>query len=160
MKRLLTPIVALLMSGPVPVTGRTTDLADTRNPVGVGVAQFEHEGYGAAGVASTARGLVEQELAYHSRIGLIERAHLADLLEEIGFQQSGVTPNEGADETGASGNVQLLIFGPASRRPPQEYRLALRIVDVATGRVLRAEETVIPSEGPKFEQTIRVSAGV
>lgn len=34
-----------------------------------------------------------------------------------------------------SGNVQLLIFGQASRRPPQEYRLALRIVNVATGRV-------------------------
>ena len=88
---------------------------------------------GLPGVASAARGLVEQELAHHSRIVLIERAHFADLLEEIGFQQSGVTPNEGAAETGASGNVQLLIFGQASRRPPQEYRLALRIVESPRG---------------------------
>ncbi|MBT6147563.1 MAG: hypothetical protein HOH74_19155, partial [Gemmatimonadetes bacterium] len=101
--------------------------------IGVGIADFEHSGYGADGIATAARGIVEQELTSQPGIVLIERSRLASLLEEISFQQSGITQPEGAAEAGLSGNVQLLLFGQVARSATGEFRLALRIVDVATG---------------------------
>lgn len=167
MIRLFTPLPALLRAATVVVALGSGALAagDTDRPtvgvreaVGVGVAQFEHEGYGADGIAAAARGLVEQELSRHARVALIERSRLADLLEEISFQQSGITTPDGSAEIGVGHNVQFLVFGQAARRTPQEYRLALRVVDVATGRVLRAEETAVPREGPAFERVVRALA--
>ncbi len=169
MIRLLSPHSALLRAVALVAALPVAALAagDTGSPtaIGVGVAEFEHEGYrhagiryGADGVAAAARGLVERELGNHARVALIERSRLADLLEEISFQQSGVTTPEGAAEIGVGHNVQLLVFGQVARRSPIEYRLALRVVDVATGRVLRAEEMAVPREGPAFERVVRAVA--
>ncbi len=129
--------------------------ATSAPPVAVGVADFDSEGYGANGIASAAHGIVEQELARQSRITLIERSRLAALIEEISFQQSGITHPDDAVEIGISSNVRLLIFGQAARSGSGEYRLALRVVDVATGRILRAEETPVPGQGVHFGAVVR-----
>ncbi|MDP7450618.1 MAG: SUMF1/EgtB/PvdO family nonheme iron enzyme [Candidatus Latescibacteria bacterium] len=152
MNRLLTPLAAVLISGAALASGTDGET------ISVGVTEFDHEGYGADGVAAAARGLVEEQLSRHARLVLVERSRLADLLEEVSFQQSGITMPEGAAEIGVGHNVQLLVFGQASRRAPREFHLALRIVDVATGRVLRVEETTVDRDGNTFDRRVRESA--
>ena len=165
MIRLSTIRFSLALVIAMTVTPRLASAAgsDPRHPsvsehaaVGIGLADFEHQGYGADGIAAAARGLVEQELARRTGFTLIERSRLSSLLEEISFQQSGITRPEGAVEVGISSNVQLILFGQVARSASGKYRLALRIVDVATGRVLRAEETPVPTLGAELERAVRV----
>ena len=85
MNRLLTPLAAVLISGAALASGTDGET------ISVGVTEFDHEGYGADGVAAAARGLVEEQLSRHARLVLVERSRLADLLKEVSFQQSGIT---------------------------------------------------------------------
>ena len=121
--------------------------------VAVGVPDFEHQGDAAAGVAAATRGIVEEELG--GRVQLVERARLADVLEELSFQQSGVTEPGGAAEIGRAGNVQLLLFGEVGRLSSDEFSLSLRLVEVATDRVVRSEEARVPGTGPRLAATAR-----
>lgn len=127
-------------------------------PLAVGVPEFAAEGYGAAGVAAAARGLVEDELSRSGRIALVERSRLADVLTELGFQQSGATAPEGVAAAGRTANVQLLLFGQVSRLSAKEFRLTMRAVDVATGRVVRSEALRLPAAGPAFDKAVRTVA--
>ncbi|MDA0337869.1 MAG: SUMF1/EgtB/PvdO family nonheme iron enzyme [bacterium] len=154
--RRLALLLTIVWAGSSWAAGHTGGTPPTSaSPVAVGVADFDSEGYGARGIASAAHGIVEQELARQGRTTLIERSRLATLIEEISFQQSGITHPDDAVEIGVSSNVQLLIFGQAARSGSGEYRLALRVVDVATGRILRAEETPVPAQGVHFGPTVR-----
>ena len=121
--------------------------------VSVAIVYFEHQGYGADGIAA-AHGLVEEALVRQAGITLIERSRLTSLLEEVSFQQSGMTRPEGAAEIGVSSNVQFILFGQVARTASGEYRLALRIVDVATGKVLRVEETPVAAQSAGLERAV------
>lgn len=127
----------------------------TGKSAGIGVADFDHEGYGADGIAASARGVVEHELSRFPQVTVVERSRLGDVLDEVGFQQSGVTRPDGAADIGVAHNVQYLLFGQAARQARGDYRLALRVVQVATGRVLRTEEILLSSDAARFERDVR-----
>lgn len=148
---------AVLMSlGLVTYSDAQTALQLTPSPAaGIGVVDFDHEGYGADGIAASARGVAEQELGRFPQVTVVERSRLGDVLDEVGFQQSGVTSSDGAADLGVAHNIQYLLFGQAARQAPGSYRLALRIVHVSTGRVLRTEEIELGSNSARFERDVR-----
>jgi formylglycine-generating enzyme required for sulfatase activity len=127
--------------------------ADAADRLWVGVPDLEHEGYGSGAIAGAVRGLVEQELSRNARFAVVERARLADVLDEIAFQQSGVTRPQGAAEVGGGHNVQLLLFGEVGRLSTEAYHLSLRVVEVTSNRVLRSEEANLSREA--VEATVR-----
>lgn len=132
--------------------------APAADRLAVGVPDFQAEGHGAAAVAAAARGLVEQELGRSTRFAVVERARLADVLSEVGFQQSGATAPEGVAEAGRTANVQLLLFGQVARLDANRFRLTVRAIDVATGRVLRSESVGLQSQGPALDAAVRALA--
>jgi formylglycine-generating enzyme required for sulfatase activity len=161
-RRSAVPFAAVLLLGALCGSALAAGSAGTSGRpltgvIGVGVAEFESDGYGADGIASAARGLVEQELGRHRRITLVEREQLGALLEEVSFQQSGITKAQGTAEIGLGDNLQCLLFGRVARVAVGRYRLALRVVDVATGRVLGVEETELVSKGQNFETQVHAT---
>ncbi len=85
------------------------------------------------------RTLLENELTRSGRFRLAERARVAVVLEELSFQQSGVTDAAGMAEIGHHLNVDKLFFVGVHRLYPN-YRVTVKIVDVTTNEVLRVEE--------------------
>ncbi|MEE2659369.1 MAG: SUMF1/EgtB/PvdO family nonheme iron enzyme [Candidatus Latescibacterota bacterium] len=109
----------------------------------VGVTNFTFTGYAAA-AARSAKTVIESRLAASSRFDIVERSRLSDILEEVAFQQSGVTETSSAALLGQQANIDLLLFGDAARLPEGGYTVTMRVVDVATGRVLHAQQEMLP----------------
>ena len=82
---------------------------------------------------------VEDELSKSGKFNLVERGRLKQVLEEVSFQQSGVTNDESAAKLGQQLNVDKLVFLRVHRLR-QKYQLSLKVVDVSTNRILRAFE--------------------
>jgi sulfatase modifying factor 1 len=146
--------IPLLLLCLLPLTPEAAPAAGTAGRIGVGVADFQGEGYRARALASAAHGAVEEELSRLPGVRLVERRRLGDLLDEIAFQQSGVTLSDDAVKAGRSANVQLLVFGDVSLTGSEPAQLALRVVDVASNRVLRVEQFPLPARSPAREQAI------
>ena len=92
-----------------------------------------------ADLSTYVRTLLENELTRSGRFRLAERARVAVVLEELSFQQSGVTDAAGMAEIGHHLNVDKLFFVGVHRLYPN-YRVTVKIVDVTTNEVLRVEE--------------------
>ena len=60
--------------------------------------------------ADHVQAIVEEELQKSGRFTLVERERVKDVLEEISFQQSGVTAQDKAAEIGHHLNVKQLVF--------------------------------------------------
>lgn len=116
-----------------------------REPVAAAVIALPDSGAGAAGSAQ-ATALLEDELRRTGRYTVVERRRVREVLDEIAFQQSGVTAPEGATELGRLLNAAQLLYLQAVRTP-QGRELTVRVVDVATGQVLRAESQSLPARG-------------
>lgn len=87
-------------------------------------------------IAGIVLSAVEEELSNSSKFTLVERTQLKKLLEEVAFQQSGVTNQKSAATLGQQLNVDKLVLLRVNR-VRQKYQLNLKIVDVQTGSVLR-----------------------
>jgi formylglycine-generating enzyme len=101
-----------------------------------------------------ARSLLEKELSQSDRFILVERQRIQQVLEETSFQQSGVTEGKGTAELGRLLDVDRLFF-LQTHRLPSGYELTLKIVDVATGRVLRVEKQSLGREQRQTQLAIR-----
>ena len=92
--------------------------------------------------------VLEAELSRSGRFALVERSRVQEVLEEITFQQSGVTTPEKVSELGHHLNVEKLLFAEVLRVSP-DYKLVVKVVDVATDQVVKVEEETL---GPRQEQ--------
>jgi formylglycine-generating enzyme required for sulfatase activity len=93
-------------------------------------------------VAAVVQNALEEALARSDRVVLVERSRLKDVLQEVAFQQSGVTQSRTSSPVGEQLNVQMLVFAEVARVYP-DYKVVVKIVDVATGKVLRADEETV-----------------
>ncbi|MSR82223.1 MAG: hypothetical protein EXS58_04780 [Candidatus Latescibacteria bacterium] len=103
---------------------------------------------GAPGVPAYAQSVLEAELSRSGRFTIVERSHVQEVIEEINFQQSGITVPEKASELGRHLNVEKLFFAEVLRLGTT-YKLVVKVVDVATAQVVKAEEENL---GPRQEQ--------
>ena len=92
--------------------------------------------------------LLEDELRRSGRFDLVERAQVGKVIEELSFQQSGVTDVAGMTEIGHHLNVEKLFFLSLHRLYPN-YKVTVKIVDVATNEIVRIEEQDL---GTKVDQ--------
>ena len=138
-------LVLALFSAAVPAWGRER--------LRLAVAPVEREGYVPAGVSAAVQSALERELAASDRFDLVERERLEDVLQEISFQQAGVTEPGATAELGRQLNVDLLVFASVARLGA-DYGLRLRVVDVESARVMRAEEAVLG----RLDTTVRATS--
>ena len=96
-------------------------------------------GAGTREVSAFVQSAVEDELSNSGKFNLVERGRLKQVLEEVSFQQSGVTNDESAAKLGQQLNVDKLVFLRVHRLR-QKYQLSLKVVDVSTNRILRVVE--------------------
>ena len=93
-----------------------------------------------AGVSSDeARTLTEKLRVELHRTGLfkvIERGQMNEILKEQGFQRTGCTSQECAVEIGQIIGVKKIIAGTVGR-VGNTYSISIRLVDVATGEILK-----------------------
>ena len=104
------------------------------------VADAEHKD-----TANLVAAVLQEELSRSGKFTLVERTLLKEVIEEITFQQSGVTQSETAAQIGKHLNVELLFFAQV-QRIRSDYSAALKIVDVGTNQVLRVEEQALGRE--------------
>lgn len=93
-------------------------------------------GAGTREVSAFVQSAIEDELSKSGKFNLVERGRLKQVLEEISFQQAGVTDEESAAKLGQQLNVDKLVFLRVHRLR-QKYQLSLKVVDVSTNRILR-----------------------
>ena len=111
------------------------------------------ENVGTKEIAGVVLSAVEEELSNSSKFTLVERAQLKKLLEEVAFQQSGVTDQKSAATLGQQLNVDKLVLLRVNR-VRQKYQLNLKVVDVQTGSVLRV---IDQSLGKKIDAIVEPS---
>ena len=133
MLRSLLPL--LIIASALPCLAGSTSVT-------VGVAPVEAGTRASASVAAVVQNALEEALARSDRVVLVERSRLKDVLQEVAFQQSGVTQSRTSSPVGEQLNVQMLVFAEVARVYP-DYKVVVKIVDVATGKVLRADEETV-----------------
>ncbi|MCC7264978.1 MAG: SUMF1/EgtB/PvdO family nonheme iron enzyme [Candidatus Latescibacteria bacterium] len=101
-----------------------------------------------AALPAYVQALLEAELSRSGRFKLVERSRVQQVLEEVNFQQAGVTAADKASELGSHLNAEKLFFTEVLRVGTQ-YQLAVKVVDVATNEVLKVETETL---GPRQEQ--------
>lgn len=78
---------------------------------------------------------LRSELMKSQRIRLIERSQMKEILKEQGFQQSGCTGDACAVEVGQLLGVKNIVVGSVGIAGSYTV-LSVRIIDVATGRIV------------------------
>ena len=114
-------------------------------------------GAGTKEVSAFVQSAVEDELSKSGKFNLMERGRLKQVLEEISFQQSGVTHEESAAKLGQQLNVDKLIFLRVHRLR-QKYTLSLKVVDISTNRILRVVERSLGKKADAVGEPARYSA--
>jgi len=114
--------------------------ADAITRVSLGVAPAESGPYVPQAVATLVQSVLEEELSRASRVDLVERSRLQDVLEELSFQQSGLTQRASATPLGKHSNVDNLVFIEVSKAGERYartgYRISVKVVGVATNQVV------------------------
>ena len=82
--------------------------------------------------------VVEETIQASDRFTLVERERVENVLEEVSFQQSGITDQNSSVEIGHHLNVDMLLF-LQTHRVGTEYQLTLKAVDVETNQVIRVD---------------------
>jgi len=81
---------------------------------------------------------LNSELVRLGMFRVVERARVDDLLKEMGFQQSGACDeNECVAKVGRILGVQYMVGGEVGRIG-ESFALEVRMIDVSSGRVIRA----------------------
>ena len=88
--------------------------------------------------ADYAQALLETELQQSGQFALVEREKISTTIEELSFQQSGVTDQSNAVAIGRHLNVHKIFFAQTHRVGGQ-YALTVKIVDIETTQVQRTE---------------------
>lgn len=80
------------------------------------------------------------ELSKVETFQIVERANLQKIIEEMKLGQSGVIESSAAQEVGKMLGAQNLILGSFMMMLDGKLRIDARLVEVETGRTLKAEE--------------------
>jgi hypothetical protein len=91
-----------------------------------------------SGDAAVIAEMVRVELVRSGKANVVEKANMDKILAEQGFQQTGCTSEECAVKLGKLLNVQRMVVGSFGKLM-DSYFLAIRVVDIETGRVLYAD---------------------
>jgi formylglycine-generating enzyme required for sulfatase activity len=113
---------------------------DHSGPLRLGIVKFTTSGYGTADAAIRMRSSLESALLRSGEVDLVDRQHLETLIQEITFQQSGVTSSETTIGLGGISNVEVLLFGEVGRVDAKTFALTIRVIDVASGKVIHLEQ--------------------
>ena len=104
----------------------------------VAILMLEVAGGVPASYAPALTDRLRQEIYDCGVFRLMERGEMDEILQEIGFQQSGCTSNECLIQAGRILGVQNMIAGSVSRMG-EMYTISLRLIDVETAEILRVE---------------------
>jgi formylglycine-generating enzyme len=107
---------------------------------------------------SLVQGALETELSRRTDITLVERSHLEDVLKEARLQQSGVTNNKDATRLGQLLNAAYIVFGQIGHTDDR-FHINLRVVDVASGQILRAETATWDGQAQRGQAIATLLAG-
>ena len=128
-------IILVLCFAVVPVTA---------GPLTMAVLDFENRSFlNADKYASLSQGLAEMmitELSQVEQIQMVERRRLKELLDELKLAQSGMISESGSVQVGKMLGAKNMVFGSYVVMPGEKIRIDLRIVEVETGSVVKAEE--------------------
>jgi TolB-like protein len=84
--------------------------------------------------------MFSSELGQLQRLTLVERADLLRVIEEMKLAQAGFIDEKTAQQVGKLVGAQHLLLGSFVYLPNGKIRLDARIVEVETGRILKAGE--------------------
>ena len=134
--RTLLPALALIFP--------LASLAEAVTRVSLGVAPVESGRYVPQSINTQVQAALEEELSRAPRVDLVERTRLKEVLEELSFQQSGLTQGESATPVGGHSNVEDLVFVEVSREVAKAgerydrsgYQISVKVVDIATNEVV------------------------
>ena len=71
---------------------------------------------------------------------MVERRRLREILDELKLSQSGMISESGSVQVGKMLGAKNMVFGSYVVMPGEKIRVDLRIVEVETGSVVKAEE--------------------
>jgi formylglycine-generating enzyme required for sulfatase activity len=123
----------------------------------LGIAPLERAQYVSSSVVALVQSRLEMELQRAERLDLVEREQVKRVLEELAFQQSGVTDPGSASPIGEHLNVGKLLFGELARVGKSHF-LALKVVDVRTNEVIWSDNQELGREDKQLiEGTRRIA---
>ncbi|MBN2105112.1 hypothetical protein JW835_13820 [bacterium] len=129
-------IVNFLLFAGLAIYGDTITLA---------VLDFENRSFmNADAYAALSQGLAEMMITELSRIEsvkMVERRRMQEMLDELKMVQSGLISESTSIQVGKMLGAKNLVFGSYMVMPGDKIRIDLRIVEVETGSVVKAEET-------------------
>lgn len=114
---------------------QTTNLLFARNE-SIAVLDFDPKGISRI-EASVLADRLEAEIVRISRVTVVERGKMGQILEEQDFQLSGCTSNECAVEIGQIIGVTQMVAGSVGKIG-STYSINIRVVDVASGAIIRS----------------------
>ena len=107
--------------------------------------------------ADYAQSALEEMMQESDRFTLVERERIEDVLEEISFQQSGITDQNRSVEIGHHLNVDILLF-VQTHRVGTKYQLTLKAIDVETNQVMRVDSHPIGANTDSIRAGVAVLA--
>lgn len=84
--------------------------------------------------------MFSSELGQLQALRLVERANLHRLIEEMRLGQAGMLDDKSAQQVGKLAGAQYLLLGSFIYLPGGKLRVDTRVVEVETGRILKAGE--------------------
>ena len=133
--------IALLVLSFVFFSGLGTSQTGTTT---LAVLDFENRSFmNAEAYASLSQGLAEMmitELSGIESVKMVERRRLKDMLSELNLAQSGLVSESNSIQVGKMLGARNLVFGSFMVMPGEKIRIDIRIVEVETGSVVKAEE--------------------
>jgi len=94
--------------------------------------------------------MFSSELGQLQALRLVERANLHRVIEEMKLAQAGMIDEKTAQEVGKLAGAKYLLLGSFIYLPNGKMRVDTRIVEVETGRILKAGEET-GKEGQLFD---------
>lgn len=135
MRERLLALVMLAVLGKSSLPAEVTTLA---------VLDFENNSiFHAETYASLSRGLSQMMISALDPIqsvALVERQKLRDLIDEIKMAQSGLGSSAALERIGQMSGAEHLVFGSFMVTPDEKIRMDVRLVEVASGKTVKAEE--------------------
>lgn len=101
----------------------------------LGVIDLEAPGFDAPGI-STLTNKLRSELVKTGKFLVLERAQMAEVLKEQGFQNTGCTSSECAVEMGQLLGVQVMAAGTIGQIG-RTWSITLRLIDVRDGKLTK-----------------------
>jgi TolB-like protein len=79
-------------------------------------------------------------------VEVVERQKLSDLIDEIKMAQSGFGSDEALRRIGQMSGAKHLVFGSFMVSPDDKIRIDVRLVEVESGKTVKAEEITGPTK--------------